>query len=141
MFSTLKLAHAAHVIALKVFTAKAVVGLGMIAGTAATGYVVTENIRDDYIDRALLLIDHAVGGSGGSGAALLDNGARQRRAAGPRAANNPVAGATGASRQVPRPALQPNTLSILRDGIIGRDMTAAQDDDDMRVVRQPSAGD
>lgn len=65
MFSTLKIAHVAHLVGLKVFTAKTVVGLGMVAGTAATGYVISDHPPDDYIDRTILLINHAVAAESG----------------------------------------------------------------------------
>ncbi len=72
MFSTLKIAHVAHMVGLKVFTAKTVVGLGMVAGTAATGYMINGNAPDDYIERTILLINHAMtAGPGVTGSASL----------------------------------------------------------------------
>ena len=81
MFSTLKIAHVAHLVGLKVFTAKIAVGLGMVAGTAATGYVISGDTPDDYIDRTILLINHAVAaepGVTGSAPLMADVGMHPR---------------------------------------------------------------
>ena len=81
MFSNLKIAHAVHLVSLKVFTAKTVVELGMVVGTAATCYVISGNTLDDYIDRTILLIDHEVAAHSdltGSGSLMADVGMHPR---------------------------------------------------------------
>ncbi len=60
MLSTVKIAQLAHVGALKVFAAKTAIGAGMIAGTAATGFVAYTGLPPDYLSGASELINRAV---------------------------------------------------------------------------------
>ena len=60
MLSTIKIAQLAHAGALKVFAAKTAIGVGMIAGTAATGFVAYTGLPPDYLSGASELINKAV---------------------------------------------------------------------------------
>ncbi|MBC7574848.1 MAG: hypothetical protein H7244_10975 [Herminiimonas sp.] len=60
MLSTVKIAQLAHVGALKIFAAKTAIGAGMIAGTAATGFVAYTGLPPDYLSGASELINRAV---------------------------------------------------------------------------------
>ena len=139
MFSTLKIAHVAHLVGLKVFTAKTVVGLGMVAGTAATGYMVSGDTQDDYIDRTILLINHAVAAEPsvmGSASLMPDVGMHRR-------VNTDLATglATLAQAQV---TLMPASRLRLHTGPIGGassagDLITERRAVETRRIRQPSA--
>lgn len=53
MFTAMKGAHVAHVIAAKVLSTKALIGMGMVAGTVATGIVAETELAPDYPAHAI----------------------------------------------------------------------------------------
>ena len=60
MIASLKVAKVAHLALLKLATAKSVIGVGVLVGSAATGLVATDILGPDYITGAAVLINQSV---------------------------------------------------------------------------------
>lgn len=70
MIASLKVAKVVHLALLKLATAKSVIGVGVLVGSAATGLVATDILGPDYITGAAVLINQAVDAEGGLPAAV-----------------------------------------------------------------------
>lgn len=71
MIANLKIAHIAHLGIVKLATAKAFIGAGVLLGGAATGLAATEVLAPDFIDAANALINQAVDSEAGLTAPML----------------------------------------------------------------------
>ncbi|MBC7415294.1 MAG: hypothetical protein H7327_10205 [Herminiimonas sp.] len=60
MLTTLKTAHVAHLVAAKVLSSKVIVGVGMVAGAAAAGFVSEIGLPADYTSSMMELINQSV---------------------------------------------------------------------------------
>lgn len=60
MITSLKVAKVLHLAALKIGTAKSVIGVGALVAATATGIVVTEQVEPDHMDAAVALINQAI---------------------------------------------------------------------------------
>lgn len=81
MIASLKVAKVAHLALLKLATAKSVIGVGVLVGSAATGLVTTDILGPDYITGAAVLINQAVDAEGALPAAVPRTWNSEKRSA------------------------------------------------------------